>query len=71
MSNKELAAAVSDETGDSVEHIEAVIRVHQQRFPASWQDWTLAGKTPTLVKIMTQARKDRETAPERIVSTFG
>jgi len=43
MSNKELAVAVSDETGDSVEHIEAVIRVHQQRFPASWQEWTVAG----------------------------
>jgi hypothetical protein len=67
MSNKQLAAAVANETGDSAELVERVIHNHQNQYPGSWQDWTVEAKTPVFIRIMEKARKSRETTAERIV----
>jgi hypothetical protein len=65
-----LAKEVSTQTGSNLGLIEAVIRVHQDRFPGSWQEWTVKGKTLVIAKIMLDARKNRESAPERMVPNF-
>lgn len=70
MTIKQLAAAVVDKTGSDTDLIKAVIAVHQGKFPGSWQDWTVAGKTQLISRLIEQAMKDGETSPERIVPTF-
>lgn len=65
--NQQLAAAVSKITGDDADHVEAVVREHQNKYPGSWQEWNLEAKTATVSKIMQKAQKMREGAPARIV----
>ena len=65
---RNLAEVVSDNTGMDAANVEAIIAAHQRQFPGSWQDWTVGGKSAWLEKIVNRAIKERDTAPERVVS---
>lgn len=66
--NRNLAEVVASNTGMDAANVEAIVSAHQRQFPGSWQDWTVAGKSAWLEKIVNRAIKERDTATERVVS---
>ena len=65
---------VDEETGGEIfveihnmQFVEALIAAHQQQYPGSWQEWTVAEKAPEFIAGIKKAIHDKETSPARVL----